>query len=101
VALKVIFRPEAEADLIGLYEYIAEVAGTKIAGGYIDRIEATCMALAQFPRRGIRRDDIQPGLRTIAFERRATIAYRVLKTRIEIVTVAYGGRSFEDDLSER
>jgi toxin ParE1/3/4 len=101
VALKVTFRPEAETDLIGLYEYIAEVAGTKIAGGYIDRIEAACMALAEFPKRGTRRDDIQPGLRTIAFERRATIAYRVLKTRVEIVTVAYGGRNFEDDLSER
>lgn len=28
-------------------------------------------------------------------ERRVTIAYRVLKTRVEIVTIAYGGRDFE------
>ncbi|WP_245315447.1 type II toxin-antitoxin system RelE/ParE family toxin [Bradyrhizobium yuanmingense] len=46
MALKVVFRPEAEADLVGLYEYIAERAGYRIAGGYIDRIEKACMALA-------------------------------------------------------
>src|SRR4051812_34995479 len=65
VAFEVHFRPEAEADLIGLYEYIAGAAGIGIAGGYIDRIEAACMALADFPERGTPRDDIQPGLRTI------------------------------------
>jgi toxin ParE1/3/4 len=100
VAFEVHFRPEAEADLIGLYEYIAEVAGTRIAGRYIDRIEAACMALADFPKRGTRRDDIRPGLRTIGFERRAPIVYRVLPARVEIVAIAYGGRNFEADLDE-
>jgi toxin ParE1/3/4 len=100
VALKVYFRQQAEADLLALYEYIASEAGILIASNYINRIEAACMALATFPERGTRRDDILPGLRTIGFERRATIAYRVLKTRVEIVTVAYGGRAFERGLRE-
>jgi toxin ParE1/3/4 len=98
VALKVVFRPEAEADLIGLYEYIAARSGHRIAGGYIDRIEEACMSLATFPKRGKRRDDILPGLRTIGFERRVTIAFRVLRNQVEIVTIAYAGRNFEDDL---
>lgn len=98
MALKVFFRPESEADLISLYDYIAERAGRRIAGGYIDRLEEACMALATFPKRGTRRDDILPGLRTIGFERRVTIAFRVLKVRVEIVTIAYAGRNFEDDL---
>lgn len=98
MALKVVFRPEAEADLIGLYEYIADRGGYRIAGGYIDRIEEACMALATFPKRGTNRDDLLPGLRTIGFERRITIAFRVLKTQVEIVTIAYAGRNFEDDL---
>ncbi|WP_407156261.1 type II toxin-antitoxin system RelE/ParE family toxin [Bradyrhizobium sp. STM 3557] len=76
MALRVVFRPEAEADLIGLYDYIAERSGHQIAGGYIDRIEEACMALSTFAKRGRRRDDILPGLRTIGFERRVTIAYR-------------------------
>ncbi len=100
MALKVYFRPQAEHDLFALYDYIAGKAGSPVAGDYIDRIEAACMALATFPERGTRRDDILPGLRTIGFERRATIAFRVLKTRVEIVTIAYGGRAFESGLRE-
>jgi toxin ParE1/3/4 len=98
VALKVFFRPQAEADLSALYRYIAEMCGPVIAGNYIDRIEVACLSLATFPNRGIKRDDITSGLRTITLERRLTIAYRVLKTRVEIVTIAYGGRDFESDL---
>ena len=37
----------------------------------------------------------------MGFERRATIAFRVFKTEVEIVTVAYGGRLFEDELRKR
>ncbi len=96
--MRVYFRPRAEADLIALYEYIVSSAGLDVAGRYIDRIETACMKLAEFPERGTKRDDILPGLRTIGFERRVTIAFRVLKTRVEIVTIAYGGRDFESTL---
>jgi toxin ParE1/3/4 len=41
-----------------------------------------------------------PGLRTIGFERRVTIAFRVLKSRVEIVAIAYGGRDFESELND-
>jgi toxin ParE1/3/4 len=101
VALKVLFRPQAEADLLSLYRYIVEASGLAIAGNYIDRIEVACMSLATFPNRGIKRDELAPGLRTIAFERRVTIAYRVLKTQVEIVTIAYAGRDFESGLRRK
>jgi len=90
----------AEADLVSLYEYIAAHAGLEIAGGYIERIEAACLGLAEFPERGTRRDDIMKGLRTIGFERRVTIAFTVTKSRVEIVTIAYGGRDFAGVLSQ-
>ncbi|MEJ0025540.1 MAG: type II toxin-antitoxin system RelE/ParE family toxin [Rhizomicrobium sp.] len=92
---RVVFRPLAEADLIELYEYIADKAGAKIAGGYIERIEAACFSLENFPQRGTRRDDIEPGLRTMGFERRATIVFRVLKSEVTIVRIFYGGRDVE------
>jgi toxin ParE1/3/4 len=76
---EVSFRPLAEADLFGLYRFIAEEAGHGVAGADIDRIEAACMALETFPERGTRRDDIRPGLRTMGFERRATIVFQVKK----------------------
>ena len=95
---KVYFRPQAEADLISLYEYIASQSSVTVAGAYLDGIEAACVELAAFPERGTRRDDVLPGLRTIGFERRVTIAFRALKARVEIVTIAYGGRDFENAL---
>jgi toxin ParE1/3/4 len=64
--------------LFALYRYIAEESGHVGAGNYIARIEKACMALATHPRRGTRRDDIALGLRTIGFERRVTIAFRVM-----------------------
>ncbi len=86
------FRPEAESDLFNLYDHIFDDAGPVVAGGYIDRIEAACMALATFPERGTSRDYIRPGLRTVGFERRATIVFQVAERVVVIVRVLYGGR---------
>ena len=86
------FRPRAEADLFGLYRYIAEKSGRAVAGAYIDRIEAACLALETFPKRGTRRDDIRPGLRTMGFERRATIVFQVREAEVVIVRILFGGR---------
>jgi len=56
-------------DLFALYDHVAEEARHATAGSYIDGIEAACIALESFPERGMRRDDIRRGLRTIGFER--------------------------------
>ncbi|MBI1777907.1 MAG: type II toxin-antitoxin system RelE/ParE family toxin [Proteobacteria bacterium] len=93
--LKVGFRPQAESDLFGLYEYIANEAGLAVAGAYIERIEKACLALEIFPLRGTARDDIRPGLRTMGFERRATIVFRVSTEDVTIVRIFYGGQDFE------
>jgi len=58
------------------------------------------MALATFPERGTIRDDLAPGLRTMGFERRVTIAFRVLDQVVEIVAIAYAGRDFESELQD-
>ena len=101
MAHKVAFRPKAEADLFALYRYIAGESGVVRAGDYVSRIEKACMALTMFPRRGTRRDDTAPSLRTIGFERRVTIAFRVLRDTVEIVAIAYAGRDFESELRDK
>jgi toxin ParE1/3/4 len=92
---EVSFRPDAEADLAYLYDYIADEAGTAVAGDYIERIEAACLSLGTFPERGTRREDLGPGIRTMGFERRATIAFIVLDSEAVILRVFYGGQDFE------
>jgi toxin ParE1/3/4 len=101
VAHKVFFLRRAENRLAELGVYIASEAGLSVADGYLDRIYSACMALAEFPERGRKRDDILPGLRTITMERRVTIAYRVLRSRVEIVTIGYAGRDFAGELRKR
>jgi toxin ParE1/3/4 len=92
---RVVFRPQAEADLFELYRYIAEESGSARAGQYIARIEQACFALETLPLRGMRRDDIRPGIRTLGFERRATIVFRVEKSEVRIVRIFYGGRDLD------
>jgi toxin ParE1/3/4 len=89
------FRPGAERDLRELDDYIAEQAGHTVADGYIERIEGLCHSLETHPLRGRARNEIKPGIRTFAFERGATIVYRVLKSEVLIIRIFYGGRDFE------
>jgi len=67
----------AISDLVALHHWITAEADAAIAGEYIDRIEIRIAALVDFPDRGTPRNDLAPGLRTLSFERRLLIAYRV------------------------
>lgn len=51
MAHSVVFAPEAEADLIEIYDYIAAHGGPERALGYVERIVATCRSLSTFPAR--------------------------------------------------
>ena len=92
---EIVFSPEAQEDLFNLYEQIAIVVSPTVALGYIERIEQFCSVLSTVPLGGTSREDIRPGLRTIGFERRATIAYSVKEGRVEILRIFYGGQNWE------
>ncbi|KUR77211.1 type II toxin-antitoxin system RelE/ParE family toxin [Novosphingobium sp. FSW06-99] len=91
---RVVFAPAAEAQLVSLYRYIAQEASADIAERFTTAIIEQCEALATFPHRGTQRDDIRPGLRTIPFRRRVTIAYTVDAVQVSILGLYYGGQDF-------
>jgi toxin ParE1/3/4 len=93
--VRVVFTPRAERQIDRLHEYITGKAGEVTADGYIARIVAFCTGLATFPLRGLRRDDLLAGLRTIGFERRVTIAFVVTSDAVLIEGIFYGGQDFE------
>lgn len=95
---EIVFLAEAESDLNSLFDYIADQSGAVRAQAYIGRIEAACAKLASFPNRGAPRDDLLPGLRTLSFERRALVVYRVHNQTVSILRVFYAGRDYERDL---
>lgn len=88
------YAPSAEADLANLYDYIAKRASESIARNYINRIQDECESLAHTPMRGTIRDELGPNLRSIGFERRVTILFRVERKarRVTVLGLFYGGR---------
>jgi toxin ParE1/3/4 len=105
MAYAVIITDPAEADLLAIYTYIEERAGTAIAQRFVDRIEQYCLGFAEVPKRGTRRDDLRRGLRTVGFRRRATILFEVddQARKVVIHGIYYAGRSIEgavDDFAD-
>lgn len=63
--------------------------------GYLDRVEAFLRSLSFGSERGTRRDDVRPGLRTVGFERRLTVAFVVDDDSVTVLRVFGAGRDWE------
>ena len=95
----IVYTPEAEAQLLDLYRYIAAEASPATAARFTDAIVNRCEALCAFPERGAPRFDVRPGMRTLSF-RRVTITYAVTDLDVIIIGVFYGGQDYESILRE-
>jgi toxin ParE1/3/4 len=91
----IIFTPEAQEQLIELYQYIAAAASPDIAERYVNSIVAYCESLQSFPHRGFCRDDIRRGLRITNYKKRTVIAYAVETDLVSIIGIFYGGQDYE------
>lgn len=92
--------PEASADLVALYNWIAEQASPDIAMGYIERLEGYVRSFDVAAERGTLHKHIREGLRTVGFERRVTIAFTVTERETIILGFFYGGRNWQAILTE-
>ena len=93
--LEVSFRPHAVSDLEDIFRAVIWVSQNRItAERFVARILARCRRIGDAPYGGRPREDLQPGLRTVPFEKTAVIAYLVFD-HVEIVNVFYGGRDYE------
>jgi toxin ParE1/3/4 len=90
--IRVRLSDPAIADLKDIADWIGDRADEDVGEAYVRRIEAHCGRLSDFPRRGRPRDEFASGVRSIAFERRATILYRIEGDEVIIVSVVYAGR---------
>jgi toxin ParE1/3/4 len=99
VAAEVVLSREARDDLFAIHLWVAEEAGAATAEDYDARIRRACLSLAEFPRRGTPRPELGAGVRSIPFERQATIAYRVAGGAVEILSIAHRGRDLGTPLT--
>jgi toxin ParE1/3/4 len=93
---RLVFRDEAEADLVALYNYIAEASGSfETAFNFTERLRSACFKLEDFPEIGAPRDEIKEGLRILALEKRTIITYFIRGSEVIISNIFHGGRDWE------
>lgn len=98
--MRVVYAQQAIAQLEALYAYIAADSGPMRAKAFLDSITAYCDGFETFPERGMRRDDIRPGLRIVGFRRRVTITFTVEPEIVTILGVFYGGQDVDTAFDE-
>lgn len=81
----------AEEDLFSIWFHIA-ADSPSAADRMLDRLEARWQLLATQPRSGAPREDLGPGLRTVAVGEYLSI-YRAAGNSIQIVRVLHGRRN--------
>jgi toxin ParE1/3/4 len=94
-----IWSTEAIADINHLWEYYAEVAGRSTADKLLREIVKTVAVIDDFPLAGRMRDDIRPGLRSLAVAPQI-VFYRFKDDRTEIVRVLDGRQDIEEIFSD-
>ncbi len=92
---RVIFAPQAKAQLLALHHRVSEASSPVVAERYTTSIVQYCRSLATFPHRGTQRDDIRPGVRLLGFRRRVTIVLSADDRVVTILGVFYGGQDVE------
>jgi toxin ParE1/3/4 len=89
------YRPAALADLEDVFRGVLRISASPVvARRYVERIRARCRLILTLPHAGRPRDDLAPGLRTVPFERRAVIVYRIIDRTVEITNIFHGGRDY-------
>jgi toxin ParE1/3/4 len=88
-----LFAPAAERDLLEIHSHIAQ-DNPAAARRLLDRLEAKVTALAHSPGVGPRRDELQPGCRSLAVGS-YVIFYRAIEGGIEVVRVLHGRRDID------
>jgi toxin ParE1/3/4 len=91
----VIWSSDARADLSEIWSYYLRVAGRAIADKIVREIAEKSRLLENHPFGGRSRDEVHPGLRSIA-ARPHVIFYRVAQNRAEIVRVIDGRRDLDE-----
>lgn len=91
--MRVTFRPQARSDFRTIFRIVLDRSqDVSTARRFTQRIKDRCERIGDAPYAGRPRDDLEVGLRTIAFERSAVIAYTIDQGRVRIANIFYRGR---------
>jgi len=89
------FDDRAEADLVSLANWIGARADPETAREYVMRIRARCYRLLDNPHGGTVRRRGRPPIRSVPFERGATILYKAGRSELVVLRVVSRGRDID------
>src|ERR1700731_316876 len=98
--LPIIWSPEADEDLIGIWGYLAGEASEQVADNQLLSIEKACTMLEAWPHSGRPRDELLPGVRSVPVHP-PVVFYRVRDNAIEIARVLHGHRDIDAIFAKR
>ena len=96
---RLIFSPRAIAELQEIGEYIAK-NNLSAALSVVAKLQKRCQDAADHPAIGHKRNELQPGLRSLA-EGDYIIFYRSLDSGIEITKIVHGKRDIQKLFKQR
>ena len=97
---QVFYSPAARTDLTNILRWIAAAGAPQSGLLYVERIERFVDGLDLASERGRSREEVRPGMRVAAFERRVMVAYRADDVSVTILRIFYGGQNWERAMSE-
>ena len=86
-------RPHAEADILEIWGYIAEDS-VVAADRWVDKLDEKFALWATQPMMGRARDELSPGIRSLAFGR-YVVFFEPLPDGIDVVRVLHGSRDID------
>lgn len=86
-------RPQAEADVLEIWDYIAEDSVID-ADRWVDRLDEKLSLWATQPLMGRNRDELAAGVRSMAFGR-YVVFFEPLPDGIDVVRVLHGSRDID------
>ncbi len=92
--LAIIWSPEAENDLLDIWNYVARESSPSLADAQVKAVHHACVTLAQWPHSGRARDDLRVGVRSIVVKPYVAF-YRVNEATVEVVRVLHGSRDID------
>ena len=90
---RILLRPRAKADLVEIWDYIAEDSETR-ADAFLETIEQKMKILAERPKVGRQRDELAEGIRSFPVSR-YVIFYIPIDAGISVVRVLHGARDLD------
>ena len=86
-------RPHAEADILEIWGYIAEDS-VVAADRWVDKLDEKFALWATQPMMGRARDELSPGIRSLAFGR-YVVFFQPLPDGVDVVRVLHGSRDID------